>query len=167
MTWIEPLSLTEEVSGRSPVRPRVYVASSWRNHFQITVVQALKAAGIPVYDFKDEAVGFHWSDVNPTYKSKLESGDLDFMELEAMLDHPRAWAGFSRDFTAMQQADTFVMVLPCGRSAHLELGWAVGQGKRTCILNMEERPEPDLMVKMADYRCDNFMDMLAWLGVED
>ena len=27
--------------------------------------------------------------------------------------------------------DTFVLVLPCGRSAHLELGWAVGQGKRT------------------------------------
>lgn len=26
------------------------------------------------------------------------------------------------------------MVLPCGKSAHLELGWAVGAGKRTIIL---------------------------------
>jgi hypothetical protein len=152
---------------RTPVRPRVYVASSWRNNMQTAVVHAIRAAGFPVYDFKDETIGFHWSDVNPTYKAKLEGGELDFQELEAMLDHPAAWAGFARDFTAMQQCDTMVMVLPCGRSAHLELGWAVGAGKRTCILNMEETPEPDLMVKMADYRCDSIMDVLAWLGVDD
>lgn len=166
MTWLEG-SPGSPGDYHAPVRPRVYVASSWRNPFQIVVVQAIRAAGMPVYDFKDETVGFHWSDVEPEYETLLSDETMDFRTLENMLAHPAAMAGFARDFTAMQQCDTMVMVLPCGRSAHLELGWAVGAGKRTCILNMEDTPEPDLMVKMADYRCDNIMDVLAWLGVED
>lgn len=40
-----------------------------------------------------------------------------------------------------------VLVLPCGRSAHLELGWAVGAGKPTCIL-MAPNQEPELMYRM-------------------
>ena len=66
---------------------------------------------------------------------------------------------------AIQCADAFVLVLPCGRSAHLELGWAIGAGKRTCILTHGE--EPELMAKMADHIATDVMDLLAWLGVED
>lgn len=83
-----------------------------------------------------------------------------------MLDHPRAREGFAADFAAMQRADTFVMVLPCGKSAHLELGWATGAGKRTAIL-LENPVEPELMYLCADYRARNVIDLLGWLGVED
>lgn len=65
-----------------------------------------------------------------------------------MVNDPVAIAGFESDFAAMQRADTFVMVLPCGKSAHLELGWAVGAGKRTAIL-LEDPVEPELMYRMA------------------
>lgn len=90
----------------------------------------------------------------------------DAAEYLRMLDHPRAQAGFEADFAAMQKADTFVMVLPCGKSAHLELGWATGAGKRTAIL-LENPVEPELMYLCADYRARNVMDLLGWLGVED
>lgn len=83
-----------------------------------------------------------------------------------MMAHPRALAGFEADFNAMQKADTFVMVLPCGKSAHLELGWAIGAGKRTAIL-LENPVEPELMYHCADYLARNVMDLLGWLGVED
>jgi hypothetical protein len=83
-----------------------------------------------------------------------------------MVAHPRAIEGYDADFAAMEKADTFVMVLPCGKSAHLELGWAVGAGKRTCIL-LEDPVEPELMYRMVDHLSPNVMDLLAWLGVED
>jgi hypothetical protein len=83
-----------------------------------------------------------------------------------MVAHPRAVEGYESDFAAMNRADTFVMVLPCGKSAHLELGWAVGAGKRTAIL-CENPIEPELMYRMVDRISPNVMDLLAWLGVED
>jgi hypothetical protein len=155
-------------------RSKVYVASSWRNTFQPAVVAACLSAGMEVYDFKADGAGFSWKQVDPGWQDDIVKpggeripADMSFNRIERMLAHPRAMAGFARDYLAMQQADTFVMVLPCGRSAHLELGWAIGQGKRTAILNMEDNPEPDLMVLMADYRTDNLLDLLAWMGVRD
>jgi hypothetical protein len=82
------------------------------------------------------------------------------------LQHPRSVEGFDSDFAAMQKADTFVLVLPCGRSAHLELGWAVGAGKRTAIL-LEDPCTPELMYRMVDYLAPSLLDLLGWLGVED
>jgi len=60
-----------------------------------------------------------------------------------------------------------VLVLPCGRSAHLELGWAAGQGKRTAILLDGPQVTPELMYKMVDHISTDAFDLLGWLGVED
>ena len=62
----------------------------------------------------------------------------------------------------MNRADTFVLVLPCGKSAHLELGWAVGAGKRTAIL-LEDPVEPELMYRMVDHLAPNMQALLDWL----
>lgn len=83
-----------------------------------------------------------------------------------MVEHPTAIAGYNADFRAMTMADTFVMILPCGKSAHLELGWAVGAGKRTAIL-LEDPVEPELMYRMVDHLASSLFDLLGWLGVED
>lgn len=44
---------------------RVYVASSWRNSLQPSVVEALRAEGHEVYDFRNppERTGFGWGQV--------------------------------------------------------------------------------------------------------
>lgn len=77
------------------------------------------------------------------------------------LAHPVAYSGFKKDFDAMKWADTFVLLAPCGRSAHLELGWAVGAGKRTLILLAEG--EPELMYKLADLICINQDELIEAL----
>lgn len=148
----------------------VYVASSWRCTMQQAVVATMEAAGIPHYDFRNppEGTGFSWTEVMPTFDMDLQLADRD--EYLMGLDHPRAIEGFAADMAAMEKADTFVLVLPCGRSAHLELGWAVGQGKRTCILldGFDTGDvTPELMYKMVDHISPNVMDLLGWLGVED
>lgn len=79
-----------------------------------------------------------------------------------MLEHPRAIQGFQSDFLAMQRADTFVMLLPCGKSAHLELGWATGAGKRTAIL-LEDPVEPELMYRMTQCLTTSIDDLVDWV----
>lgn len=152
---------------------RVYVASSWRNDMQPAVVQTLRAAGIDCYDFKHPAPdneGFHWSDVMPAY-TRVGPGSPEQLahvnEYVAALQHPITVDGFDRDFDAMWDCDACVLVLPCGRSAHLELGWFVGQHKRTAILLDGPMVTPELMYKMVDYVATNMMDLLGWLGVQD
>ncbi len=142
----------------------VYVASSWRNPLYPGVVATLHAAGIEHYDFRNPAdgPGFSWDQVGGTPFSKAEDVDTYLK----MIDHPRAVEGYQSDFNAMQRADTFVLVLPCGKSAHLELGWAVGAGKRTAVL-LENPVEPELMYRMVDYLAPSLFDLLGWLGVED
>lgn len=146
----------------------VYVASSWRNPMQPAVCEALAAAGIGHYDFRRPKLhsdGFHWSEVMPSYVagSQASVAPADYL---AALDSERAIEGFDLDFTAMQKCDACVLVLPCGRSAHLELGWFVGQGRPTAIL-LDDPVLPELMYRMVDYVAPTMVDLLGWLGVDD
>lgn len=142
----------------------VYLASSWRNPIYPGVVGALKAAGIDHFDFRNppDGTAFSWHQVGGIAGSVATPLDVYLK----MIDHPVAAAGFAADFEAMQRADTVVLVLPCGRSAHLELGWAVGAGKRTAVL-LEDPVTPELMYRMVDYLAPSLFDLLGWLGVED
>ena len=164
MSHSEPSTLhpafAEEVPPQLAIRPRkIYVASSWRNEQQPGVVRALRQSGHEVYDFKNPRPndnGFHWSEIDEAWETWTPT------EYRDALDHPIAKCGFASDFDAMKWADTFVLVLPCGRSAHLELGWACGQGKQTVILL--DQMEPELMTKMVDHICvelDEVIDLLA------
>lgn len=123
---------------------KVYVASSWRNEYQPEVVRALRDVGHEVYDFRDE--GFPWSDIDLNWESWTT------VEYLAALDHPIAEAGFARDFDAMKWADACVMVMPCGRSAHLEAGYFVGTHKPLIIL-LKGTAEAELMYSMAYAVC--------------
>lgn len=125
----------------------IYVASSWRNLIQPDVVAILRGDGHEVYDFKNPAPGdngFGWRQI----------GDRSAWDVEHfathVLDHPIAARGFSYDMNALEKASACVLVLPCGRSAHLELGQAVGAGKLT-IVYMPDLEEPELMYRMCDY----------------
>lgn len=123
----------------------IYVASSWRNDIQPTVVDVLREDGHEVYDFRNPPLGtgFAWSQVDPNWKSWTAD------EYRKALRHPVSLAGFGSDFAGMQGADTCVLVLPSGRSAHLEAGYMAGQGKRVIILTRDGE-EPELMALLCD-----------------
>lgn len=135
---------------------RIYVASSWRNTVQPVIVRMLKNVGYEVYDFKAEH-GFSWSQIDPSWESWTND------EYVKALDHPLALKGYKRDMEAMEWADTFVLVQPCGRSAHLEMGWACGQNKKTAIILNPNEIEPELMAKMVDFISDDTLDLLEFL----
>lgn len=148
----------------------VYVASSWRNELQQDVVHELRRAGFDVYDFKNPpgATGFSWSQIGLEHSKPLgdnstapDLADADHF-LDA-LDHPRAHEGFNSDFDAMQAADIIVMVLPCGRSAHLELGWGIGANKTTAIL-LDNPCTPELMYLAANHISTDLRELIDWLS---
>jgi hypothetical protein len=140
-------------------RPYIYVASSWRNEArQQATVAVLRDWGADVYDFRRPsrgALGFSWSEIDPGWK------DWTGAELVKALEHPIARDGFRADMNALKAADLVVLVLPCGRSAHLELGHAVGAGKPTAVLLTDDN-EPELMYSMCDFLTTEIQMLGSW-----
>ena len=138
---------------------RIYVASSWRNPQQQAMVTALRSHGHEVYDFRNPApgeYGFAWSEIDPSWASWSTAQFRD------ALDTPIARHGFSRDMAALRWCDACVLLLPCGRSAHLELGWACGAGKQTIVF-ADSPHEPELMYAMCDAIVADLPELLAAL----
>jgi hypothetical protein len=140
----------------------VYVASSWRNTSLDSVNGRLRRAGVSTYDFREHD-GFHWQDVFPEWGDDWpHNGEMDApMVLTGMGMEP-AERGFARDRDALDACAALVLVLPAGNSAHLELGYAAGQGKPTCVLLPEGTVRPDLMWKVADLITGDVYEMVAW-----
>ena len=145
---------------------RVYVASSFRNERCAGVVDALRAAGHLVYDFRDplgNGETFSWREVDPGWEA------WDVGEYRNALHSRPADAAFALDMVALEKADACVLVLPCGRSAYLEMGYAVGRCKRTVVLLGGEKLVPELMYRMIDARAETVEQVVEFLsgGVGD
>lgn len=143
---------------------KIYVASSWRNRYQPEVVEALRFMGCEVYDFRNPFPnsGFSWNEISPDWKSWTITESVE------ALNHEKAIAGFNSDVFALRSASAVVLVLPSGRSAHLEAGWAVGQGKGLFIYSPEAN-EPELMYKWATFMSDKLYEVCfraaTWLSL--
>ena len=143
---------------------KIYVASSWRNILQQGIVLALRRCGHDVYDFKNPAPGnkgFAWSDIDPNW---LAWSPKQYREA---LQHPIAVAGYGLDIDALRACDACVLVLPSGRSASWEFGYAMGKGKRGAVVQFEAI-EPELMYREAELitSMDELFDAFAPAGSE-
>lgn len=135
----------------------IYLASSWRNKWYPGILAALRHLEFQVHDFRDPAGYFTWD--------QCGQGDYREWTFEAYkkaLDSPGANTGFSRDMTGLLNSSTTVLVGPCGRSAHLELGWAVGAGKHTAVYFTEPQ-EPELMYKMVNLLTQSWHELIDFL----
>ena len=129
---------------------KIYVASSWRNKMmQQSVVFTLRAAGHEVYDFINppDDSAFSWRQADPNWHQGERFGTNRQGNAEqfrnALLSRP-AQRGYQSDKAALDAADVCVLVNPCGRSAHLEAGYAAGAGKPSLVL-LNDGDEPELM----------------------
>ncbi|WP_340109489.1 hypothetical protein [Pikeienuella sp. HZG-20] len=129
---------------------RIYLASSWRNPHQPEMVRYLRNWGHYVYDFRNPpngVPGFAWSEIDPDWESWTAEEYRRHLTTS-----PIAARGYVSDLRAMEWADTCVLLLPCGRSAHLEAGWFAGRGKR-CLILTQDGEEPELMALLANEIC--------------
>jgi hypothetical protein len=71
---------------------------------------------------------------------------------------------FRFDFKHLDRADDVVLVLPAGKSGHLELGWSLGAGKRGFIL-LDTPDRWDVMYQFATAVCETEEELVDKLRV--
>ena len=121
---------------------QIYLLGALKNRSIIATANALREAGHVVFD--------DWLSPGEEADEKWQA-----YERERGRTYKEALAGyhakhvFDFDYTHLNEADTVIMVLPCGKSGHLEFGWAIGQGKKGYILFDEEPARYDVMYAFA------------------
>ena len=136
---------------------KIYVASSWKNEKQPSVVKALRNAGHQVYDFKNPESHFHWHDIDPDWHN------WSMKQYIQNLHHPKAIKGFDSDMDALSSSDIVVGVQPFGCSASMEMGWAAGVGKDTILL-LNEGERPELMVNIFTHLCMSIEETITTIN---
>ncbi len=136
----------------------IYLIGSLRNAKVLEVARQLREAGHDVFDDWYAAgtnADDHWRDYEKqrgrTFKQALEEGTA-------------AKHVFDYDFSYLKRADTGVLVAPAGKSAHLELGWLIGQGKRGYILLEHDTERWDVMYQLATKLCWTTDELLKELA---
>lgn len=110
---------------------RIYIASSWRGEKDVlNLATLLRRRNHEVYAFCEDGAG-HYSF---GFSTTPGAGSMTARE---MLQTDEARQAFAADKAGLDWADTCVLLLPAGRSSHLEAGYAVGQGKDLFILDLE------------------------------
>lgn len=113
---------------------KVYLASSWKNKKLVDKVDVfLKSRGFEVSNFThpdDRDYLFNWDQI----PNSANMTQLDVMQI------PLVNNSFKEDKGWLDWADWIFLILPCGKSAHLEAGYAAGSGKKLAIY-AEEFPK--------------------------
>lgn len=82
---------------------------------------------------------------------------------EALSGH-HAQMVFDFDYKHLSESDAVVLVLPCGKSGHMEFGWSIGKGKKGYILlESDDPPRWDVMYRFADGVTDSIDELIGWL----
>lgn len=136
----------------------IYIASSWRNKIFDEFYKGLLNNGFNPYNFKAGEKAFNWRETLDTYK---QDDLVSAHEMTRMLNTIQADEAYQADMSALEQAQVCLLLLPCGKSAHFELGWAVAK-KKDCIVFMSRPSEPELMYKEC-HIVNNFYDLLLCL----
>lgn len=134
----------------------MYLVGSLRNPAVPELARALRAEGHEVFD--------DWFSPGPEtdewWQAYEQARGRTYVEA---LQGAHAQNVFEFDREHLADADTVILVMPAGRSAHLELGWAAGQGKRTYVLLDGEPERWDVMFLFVDAVFMNQDDLIAAL----
>lgn len=124
---------------------KIYIATSWKMREEaMRLTRIFREDGHEVDCFCDGSTGryfFPWPEV---LQDKTEYDAVTFLE------DPRARRAFDEDRKHIDWCDAVVMIFPCGRSAHLEAGYAKGRGKLFYMIGEFPPGEFDVMYGFAD-----------------
>lgn len=139
---------------------KIYLASSWKNSEQLNALAYDLRGHIHLVDcFCDSASGRHVFSFD-----KL--GDISLMNNLTIREEDKVKEGFKMDKSYLDWCDCCVMLLPCGKSAHLEAGYAKGSGKELIIFSPGGFPfgDIDVMYGFADFITNSYDDLVDYLA---
>lgn len=122
---------------------KIYLAGSLRNPAIPHLANELTRLGFDV--FAD------WYGAGPNADDHLRDyAKLRGWDYKQTLQSAAAKNTFKFDKDHIDHSDIFVLLMPAGRSGHLEAGYARGHGKLTFILFDQEPERVDIMYQFAD-----------------
>lgn len=120
----------------------IYLVGSLRNPDVPAIGRAIRDLGFDVFD-DWHAAGPHADDEWQRYE---DSRGHSYKQ--ALANHAAKHV-FAFDKHHLDRSDIGVLIMPAGKSGHLELGYLAGQGKKTFVL-FDKRPERyDVMYQFA------------------
>lgn len=136
---------------------RLYLIGSLRNPAVPRVAAALRLDGFDVFD--------EWHSAGPKADDHLwEYAQARGLSYAEALQLPAARNAYLFDKRHIDAADAGVLVMPAGRSGHLELGYMVGAGKIGIVM-LDEVPERlDIMYQFASHIVVGVEGLRAALG---
>ena len=141
------------------MKVKIYIASSWKNAKEVReLAEHLAKEGMEVYDFTDETKHFSFNlNMLPNHS------EIDYLQF--LRDVPESIEAFRVDRDGLDWANVVIMMLPCGRSSHLELGYGVGKGHICFIYGDLPLGEYEVMYHFADkvYRKNELESMIEHL----
>ena len=135
----------------------VYLVGSLRNPHVLEVAAALRNAGHEVIE-DWYAAG---SEADEKWKEYEQGRGRTFVEA---LDGLAATHVFDFDYRELKRAEAVVLVAPAGKSAHLELGVAIGSGKKGYYLLDSDDIRWDVMLKFCDKVVESVEELVKELG---
>lgn len=124
---------------------KIYIATSWKQaSLANTAAHTLRNEGFVVDCFCDASSGrqvFRCVDRERVYKNLDAIEFLEECEVQTAFDENKNW---------LDWADVVILILPSGRSAHLEVGYAKGCGKKLYILGDFPKGDSEVMYGFAD-----------------
>jgi nucleoside 2-deoxyribosyltransferase len=134
-------------------KTHIYLVGSLRNPKIPHLAQTLRKEGYEVFSEwhnPGPEADMHWQEheklKGSSYKEALEGSHVENV--------------FYYDKTYIDFSDIVIMVMPAGRSGHLELGYAAGCGKKTFILLDKEPEQYDVMPRFSDAICNNVSELI-------
>lgn len=135
-----------------------YLIGSLRNKSVIEVANRLRKNGIPIFD---------------SWNAASENADRCWREYEKAkgLTYQQALADYAAqhifhfDKFHLDRCDGAILICPAGKSGHLELGYALGQGKPGYIYVPEDPERWDVMYNFATAICHSFDDLYDRLKI--
>lgn len=135
----------------------VYLIGSLRNPRIQEYARLLRSKGFDVFD--------DWHAAGPEADDKWQE-----YEQERGRSYSDALAGyhaqhvFEFDRFHLDRADIGVLVLPAGKSGHLELGYLIGRGKPGFVLLDGESGRFDVMYRFAKKACHSITELIEELN---
>jgi hypothetical protein len=133
---------------------KIYIASSWKNADKVRIIaNLLRADGHKVFDFTDPDNREGNLDkfvFGAKQWAEFSGKNPDQIEYKDFLTWTPTLRAFKSDKAGLDWSDTVVLVLPSGRSSHLESGYGVGAGKDLFIFGDLPVGEFDAMYGFAE-----------------
>ena len=133
----------------------IYLIGSLRNPEVPRIAAKLRDAELEVFD--------DWYAAGPEADDKWRDYERERgRTYRQALNGYAARHVFDFDRHHLERASAVVLVLPAGKSGHLELGWALGQGKKGYIL-LDSPERWDVMYQFADGVFETVDELVAAL----